>query len=84
MQAIHDTVQTIARKIFQKPDLVLTDATTAADVEKWDSMNHIFFIMEVEKAFGVKFKNGEIARLQCVGDLKRLAAKHRPDLAKAA
>ena len=50
---------------------------TAADVEKWDSLNHINFIVAVEKAFGVKFKNAEIARLEDVGGLKRLVAKYR-------
>jgi acyl carrier protein len=81
MHAIHDAVQQVARKVFKRSDLVLQDATTASDVENWDSLSHIHFIVEVEKALAVKFKNAEIARLRCVGDLKKLAAKYRPDMA---
>jgi acyl carrier protein len=84
MPAIHDQIQSIARRVFKQDDLVLDDATTAADVEKWDSLTHIQFIVEVEKALAVKFRNAEIARLRCIGDLKKLVAKHRPDLAAAA
>ena len=53
--------------------------------ERWDSLTHITFIVEVEKRFGIKFRNAEIARLQCIGDLKRLVDKHqaRPDRVSA-
>ena len=53
----------------------------AGDIDKWDSLTHINLIVEVEKTFGTKFRNGEIARLQCVGDLKRLVKKYKPALA---
>jgi acyl carrier protein len=85
MDPIHQTIQDIARRVFESPDLALADETTAGDVDKWDSLTHITFIVEVEKRFGLKFKNAEIARLQCIGDLKRLVEKHRskPDRASA-
>lgn len=79
MGTIHDTVEQVARKIFQQDDLVITDATTAQDVERWDSLTHIQFIVEIEKTFGIKFRNAEIAKLRCVGDLKKLVAKYRPE-----
>ncbi len=77
MDPIHDGIQEIARRVFQDESLVLTNETTAEDVEKWDSLNHINFIVAVEKAFGVKFKNAEIARLEDIGGLKKLVAKYR-------
>jgi acyl carrier protein len=77
MDPIQPTIQDIARKLFDSPDLVLVDDTTANDVDKWDSLSHITFIVEVEKRFGFKFKNAEIARLQCIGDLKRLVQKYQ-------
>jgi len=85
MDPIHQTIQDIARRVFESPDLVLTDETTANDVDKWDSLTHITFIVEVEKRFGLKFRNAEIARLQCIGDLKKLVEKHqaRPNRASA-
>jgi acyl carrier protein len=81
MQKIHQEVEEIARRVFAIPGLRLTDQTSARDVEKWDSLTHIQFIVEVEKRFGAKFRNAEIARLQSIGDLKKLVAKYRPEMA---
>ena len=76
MTDIHETLQLILRETFDEPDLVMTDDMTATDVDKWDSLNHIQLVITVEKQFGVKFKNAEIARLQNIADFKKLIAKH--------
>jgi acyl carrier protein len=78
---LQDDLQAVFRKVFEDPALVITDDMSAADIEKWDSLAHINLIVEVEKFFGARFKNAEIARLQCIGDLKKLVTKHRPELA---
>jgi len=84
MHKIHEELQELARKVFAEPTLQITDDMTAKDVERWDSLTHIAFIVAVEKHFAAKFKNAEIARLLCIGDLKKLIAKRRPELASAA
>jgi acyl carrier protein len=73
---IHETIQMVARRVFLDDALELTDETTAGDVERWDSLNHVNFIVQVEKAFKIKFKNAEIARVGDIGELKRLVIKH--------
>lgn len=83
MQQIHHKIEEVARRVFQQADLQLSDETTAGDVERWDSLSHINFIIEVERAFQLKFKNAEIRRLQSIGDLKKLVAKYQPGLAAA-
>ncbi|HUT25822.1 MAG TPA: acyl carrier protein [Sumerlaeia bacterium] len=77
---IHDELQAILREVFGDENLEMTDDMTAEDVEKWDSLSHINMIVAAEEHFGVRFKNSQIARLQCVGDLKDLIMKKRPDL----
>lgn len=47
----------------------LSDKSTAADFEEWDSLSNIRFIVAVERAFKVKFSNGQIESFQNVGDL---------------
>jgi acyl carrier protein len=37
-------------------------------------------IVAVERHFGVKFKNAEVAKLKCVGDLVGLIKKKKPEL----
>lgn len=64
-------VQDIMADTFDEDDLVVTPATTAADVEEWDSLSHIRLIVAIEREFGFKFSNAEIDGLENVGDLVR-------------
>ena len=50
-------------------DIVLTDETTADDVEEWDSLSHVQLIVAIEKAFGIKFTSNEILSWNNVGEL---------------
>ena len=62
----------IFREVFDDDDLVLTEATTAADVDEWDSFNHINIIVATEAGFRVKFQTAEIEGLKNVGHLVAL------------
>lgn len=64
----------IFRDLFNNPDLVLTEEMTAADVEGWDSFNHINLVMMVEEEFSARFSTSEIAGLANVGQFKQLIA----------
>ena len=64
----------IFQDVFDTPDLVVTDDTTADDIEEWDSMNHITLIVAAERKFGVKFKTAEIEELKNVGEFVDLIA----------
>ena len=67
----------IGRDVFEEPDLVLARRTTARDILAWDSLNHVRFVMEVERAFGVKFALGELQDLKDVGVLVDLIARKK-------
>jgi acyl carrier protein len=49
----------IFRQVLDDGNIVLSPEMTADDVEGWDSMNHIFIVVEIEKRFGVKFQAAE-------------------------
>lgn len=62
-------VQDIFRDELDIDDLVLTDETTADDVEEWDSLSHIQLIVAIEKHFGLKFTSREIMSWANVGEM---------------
>jgi acyl carrier protein len=66
--------QTIVR-FFGDDALVIDAHTVAADVPGWDSLANVELMVEIEDAFGVRFRTGEIARLGSVGELAALIAR---------
>lgn len=62
-------VQEIFREELEHDDLVLTDETTADDVEEWDSLSHVQLVAAMEEAFGIEFKSREILSWENIGDL---------------
>ena len=68
----------IFRSVFNKPTMEISDEMSAGDVPGLDSLMHIQLIVTVEKEFGIKFKNSEIAKLNNIGDLKNLISKRQP------
>jgi len=52
--------------------------TLAAEIPGWDSLSHASIIFAVEKAFGVRFSNVEVLKLNNLGDLQRLLDSKLP------
>lgn len=77
-EAIWNTVVGIMRETFEDAGLEVTRATSADDVEAWDSLSNVELLVALQYAFGVRFNTGEIAGLKNVGELvDTLAARMR-------
>lgn len=63
-----ERLQEIFRDVFEDESIVLTEETTAADIEDWDSLMQITLTMEVEQAFDIKFTTDDIVKMKNVGD----------------
>jgi acyl carrier protein len=59
----------IFRDVLENDDIELTELTVAADVPEWDSLNHIYLVVAIEKQFKIKFTTHQIQSWQCVGDV---------------
>lgn len=60
-------VTDIFREIFDDDEIVLTEGTTANDIEDWDSLMHITLVTELENHFHIKFKLKEVTGMENVG-----------------
>lgn len=59
------------REVFENDDIDITENTIAADISEWDSLNHIYLVVAIEKHFKIKFTTHQIQSWQCVGDVLR-------------
>jgi acyl carrier protein len=64
---ILDSLNSIFADVVDDSSVVLRRETTARDVDDWDSLNHIQFIVAIEKHFKIKFTRAEIVSWKDVG-----------------
>lgn len=77
---LYGQLKAIYCTILKKDNVDLTEETTAADIDGWDSLTHMILMDSIEKHFSIKFKLIEIMKFNNVGDMvaciqKKLAAK---------
>lgn len=72
--AIMTKLEELMVDVFDVDDLAVTDKTSADDIEEWDSLSHIRFMITVERFFKIRFLNEEVSDLRSVGDLARAIA----------
>ena len=68
-------VQEVFRDVFDEPDLVITEHSSAETVPDWDSLTHVNLVTAIERKYKVKFALGELQELKDVGDLLTLLSK---------
>lgn len=55
--------------ILDNDDIVLSENSTANDVEEWDSLTHIQLVVAIEKRFKIRFDSAEIQKWKNIGEL---------------
>lgn len=66
----------ICRDVFEDEELDVTEDTTAADVERWDSLTHLSLVNELEETYGVAFTLDEVTGSKNLGELFNALMKH--------
>jgi|TARA_B110000495_G_C22996122_1_gene587269 acyl carrier protein len=54
----------------------ITDSTTQNDIEKWDSLNSLLLVNEIENEYNIKISIDEIIEINSVLDIKNILKKH--------
>lgn len=62
-------ISEIVMDITDAENVALTNESVPADVEDWDSLNHIQIIVGIENEYGIKFTTPEIQSFKIVGDV---------------
>ena len=62
----------VFHEVFDDYTLVIGPATSAGDVEGWDSLSHIRLMVAIESVFDVRIRASEAAKLNNVGELADL------------
>ena len=68
-EEVYERLNAVFRDVFDDEELTMNDATTAADVDGWDSLVHITLIDSVEEEFDISFDMKTIVKLKNVGEM---------------
>lgn len=73
---LKNEIQVIARAIFAKSELVITDSMGASDVDTWTSLSFMQFLTAIEDKYDFKFKMMELLQLRNIGAVIDATMKH--------
>ena len=68
-EEVFQKLNKVFQDIFDDDSILVRDETTAADIEDWDSLEHINLMVAIEKNFGMKFNMAEVTGLKNVGEM---------------
>jgi len=73
-EMLFERLKAIFGELFDDDSITVTETTTAADIEGWDSFQHIHLILAIESCFGMKFTIGEVTGMKNVGEMADIIA----------
>ena len=68
-EEIFEKLNEIFREVFEDDNIVVTETTSAADIEDWDSLTHITLVSSVEEEFDIKFAMKDVIGMKNVGEM---------------
>lgn len=68
-EQIFERLNEVFREVFDDDSIVVTDSTTADDIEDWDSFEHINLVVAVEEEFGFIIPMGKAVTMKNVGEM---------------
>lgn len=66
--SVKQKLSRIFQEVFDNDHLTLNDNTSPEDIEEWDSLAQVNLLVQIERAFHIKFSIDEVTALRSVGD----------------
>ena len=73
-----ERLNAVFQDTFDDPSIRIWEAMTAADLDEWDSLQHIVLVLAVEREFAVKLNPAEVGKLENVGRMVDLLIAKAP------
>jgi acyl carrier protein len=67
-----EKLKKIFNEVFDNEEIIISEETSAQQIDEWDSLSNIRLFVTIEKEFGIKFSAHEIAELKNVGEMEKL------------
>ncbi|MDR3463865.1 MAG: WcbI family polysaccharide biosynthesis putative acetyltransferase, partial [Beijerinckiaceae bacterium] len=74
----------VVNRVFGAPSHLLSESTTASDIDGWDSVSHAVFVLELEDAFHVELDFEKTLESRDLGELTAYVASQTRAKAKSA
>lgn len=71
-EEVFEKINEVFRDVFEDDSITVNDETTAADIEDWDSLEHINLVNAIEQEFGIKFTMGQVVSMKNVGEMANI------------
>lgn len=68
-EEVFERLNKVFQDVFDDDDITVTETTTSADIDDWDSLEHINLVAAVEQEFGMKFTMGQVVTMKNVGEM---------------
>ncbi|MGN0612567.1 MAG: acyl carrier protein [Porcipelethomonas sp.] len=75
MNNLEERLNEVFRDVFDDDSITVGPSTTAADIDDWDSLEHINLIEAVESEFHMRFKMKEVSAMKNVGEMMNIIAE---------
>lgn len=68
-EEIYSKLTDVFRDVFDNAEIVLSDTTTADDIDGWDSLENVILVVAIEKMFEIRLTMPELNGLENVGQM---------------
>lgn len=72
---IYEKLVATFHSVFDDGTINIRPETSAAEIEAWDSFNHVNLLLAIESSFHIKFSTQDMESMQNVGDIADIIRK---------